>query len=209
MKTDELIAILAQDPSPKKPPITLGALGILLAVLSCVLTKFWLGLRPELNAMTIPASFCFKTFILGSLVILSLHALKASSVPLGRFTLKHFAIGLAALFLVALGYEWITKPAGEIGKLFLLPNFGDCLLFVTLYGAGVSIVLLALIKHAAPLHYGRTAGFIGLASACVGALGYSIHCPVDSPTFMLIAYGLPQLMLYMASRFLLARFLRW
>jgi hypothetical protein len=209
MKTDELVTILSQDPLAKKPPMTLATLVILLVALSCLLTKFWLGLRPELNAMTITASFCFKTFVLSSLAILSLQALKASSVPLGRFTLKHFGIGLAVFFLASLGYEWATKSTGQIGQLFLLPNFKDCLLYVTLYGSGISVAILALIKHAAPLHCERTAGLIGLASACVGALGYSIHCPIDSPTFILIAYGLPQLTLYITTRFLFARFLRW
>jgi hypothetical protein len=109
----------------------------------------------------------------------------------------------------ALLHEWTTKPDEQIQKLFLFPNYTDCLIYSTLFGSAVSLVLLAHMKHAAPPNLGRTAGFIGLAAACIGALGYSIHCPIDSPTFMTIAYGLPQLTLYLVSRVLFTRFLRW
>ena len=208
MKTDELINILAQS-EPKKPMMALGTLATFLVAVCCLLTKFWLGLRPELEAMTIPMSFCFKTAILSSLVVLSLQALKSSSVPLGRFTLKHFAIFMGLFLSAALVYEWVTTPVAQIGSLFLLPNFKSCLVYVTLFGSFVSIAIFLLIKNAAPFHYERTAGFIGLASACVSALGYSIHCPIDSPTFIVVAYGLPQLILYVASRLVFPRFLRW
>lgn len=208
MKTEELINILAQS-EPKKPIMTLGILATCLIAVCGLVTKLWLGLRPELDAMTITISFCFKTMILSSLVLLSLHALKSSSIPLGKFTLKHFAILLAVILCTALVYEWTTTPVARIASLFLLPNFKSCLAYVTLYGLFVSIPIFFLIKNTAPLHYKRTAGLIGLASACISALGYSIHCPIDSPTFIVVAYGLPQLTLYIVSRLTFPLFLRW
>lgn len=209
MKTAELIDILSQDQLAKKPPITLGTLGIILVACCGLVTKLCLGLRPELNAMTIPMSFCFKTLVLSFFAVLSLQALKASSVPLGRFTLRHFGIVLAVFFMGSLGYEWATQPIDQIKSLFFLPNFKDCLIYVTLFGSGISVAILTVIKQAAPLHYERTAGLIGLASAAIGALGYSIHCPIDSPTFIIVAYGLPQLALYFVSRLVFPRFLHW
>ena len=208
MKTDELINILSQS-EPTKPAMALGTMATFLVALCGLLTKLWLGLRPELEAMTISMSFSFKTLILCSLVVLSLQALKSSSVPLGRFTFKHFALFLAMFLTAALVFEWATTPVMQIGHLFLLPNFKSCLIYVTLFGSFVSIALFLVIKNAAPFHYERTAGFIGVASACVSSLGYSIHCPIDSPTFIIVAYGLPQLILYMASRLVFPRFLRW
>jgi len=208
MKSEELINILAQS-EPKKPIMKLGSLATCLIALCGLLTKLWLGLRPELDAMTITMSFCFKTLILSSLVLLSLNALKSSSLPLGKFTLKQFAIFLAVILCSALVYEWTTTPVARIANLFLLPNFKSCLAYVTLYGLFASIPIFLLIKNSAPLHYKRTAGLIGLASACISALGYSIHCPIDSPTFIVVAYGLPQLTLYIVSRLTLPHFLRW
>ena len=208
MKTEELINILAQS-EPKKPIMTLGTLAGCLIAVCGFLTKLWLGLRPELDAMTITISFCFKTIILSSLVLLSLHALKSSSAPLGKFTLKRFAIFLAVFFGAALVYEWTTTPVSQVANLFLLPNFKSCLAYVTLYGSFASIPIFLLIKNSAPLHYEHTAGLIGLASACISALGYSIHCPIDSPTFIVVAYGLPQLILYIVTRLTLPHFLRW
>ena len=209
MKTSELIAILSQDPVPRKPRLTIEILGALLIVLCGLVTKFWLGLRPELNTMSVPTSFWFKTLTLGSLIILSVQALKASSVPLGRYKLRYFAIAFAVVFTGALLHEWMTKPVEQIQHLFLLPNFTDCLIYSTLFGSAVSLALLAQMKHAAPPNLGRTAGCIGLAAGCIGGLGYSIHCPIDSPTFIAIGYGVPQLTLYLVSRVLFVRFLRW
>lgn len=208
MKTDELINILSQS-EPEKQIISLGTLTTLLIAVCALITKLWLGLRPELEAMTIPMSFCFKTMVLSSLVVLSIQALKSSAAPIGRFTFKNFAVFLVIFLMAALLYEWVTTPITQISNLFLLPNFKSCLIYVTFFGSCMSIVICSLIKHAAPLHYKKTAGFIGLASASVSALGYSIHCPIDSPTFIVIAYGLPQLTLYIVSRLVLPRFLRW
>jgi hypothetical protein len=208
MKTEELINILSQS-EPKKPIMTLGTLATCLIAVCGLITKLWLGLRPELDAMTITMSFCFKTLILSSLVLVSLHALKTSSVPLGKFTLKHFAVFLAVFLCASLVYEWMTTPVAQIANLFLLPNFKSCLVYVTLYGSFVSIPIFFMIKNSAPLHYESTAGLIGLASACISALGYSIHCPIDSPTFIVVAYGIPQLTLYIVSRLTFPHFLRW
>jgi len=210
MKTDELIAILSQDSTAKKPRLSLEVLGSFLLVFCFLTTQLWLGLRPELDTASFPVSFWFKTLLLGSLVTLSLQALKSSSVPLGRFKLRFFGIGFAVFVVAALAYEWTTKSTNQIEDLFLLPNFKMCLIYSTLYGSGLSLVILAAVKkYAAPLNLGRTAGFIGLSAACIGGLGYSIHCPIDSPTFIVIAYGLPQLVLYGFARLLFARFLRW
>jgi hypothetical protein len=174
-----------------------------------MVTTFWLGLRPELTTMSVPASFWFKTLTLGSLMILSLEALKDSSVPQGRYQMRYFAIAFAVFLVGAVLFEWTTKPVEQIKSLFLLPNFKACLIYSTLFGAAVSLALLAHMKQAAPPNLGRTAGLIGLAAASIGGLGYSIHCPIDSPTFIAIAYGLPQLTLYHVSRVLCTRFLRW
>lgn len=210
MKTDELIAILSQDKTPRKPYLTLGFISVVVLVLNFVVTKFWLGLRPELDALTLPVSFWFKTLVLAALIVISLQALSASALPMRQSRLRVFPILFVAFFAASLAYEWTIKTTTEIEHLFFLPNFQGCLIYTTLFGSGISFVLFAAVKkRAAPLKPGLTAGFIGLVAACIGGLGYSIHCPIDSPTFILVAYGLPQLTLYFAGRFLFTRFLRW
>lgn len=49
----------------------------------------------------------------------------------------------------------------------------------------------------------------GFAAAAAGAVGYSLHCPIDSPTFVVVAYGLPMTWVTLASRLLITRLLRW
>jgi hypothetical protein len=173
-------------------------------------TRLWLGVRPELAAFAPTVSFAFKTGVLGAWAFLVLNGLAAAAVPLGRFTLKIFAGVFALLFALALAHEWITHSTNEIVRLFYLPNFKDCLRYVFLYGSCLSLILLLVARaRSAPVDTKKMAGLIGLAAACIGAVGYSVHCIVDSPTFILVSYGIPMIVLYGATRLLFPRFLEW
>ena len=80
---------------------------------------------------------------------------------------------------------------------------------MSLYGGIGAVILSRVMKNYAPLDTEKTAGFIGLAAASVGAVGYSFHCPVDSASFILLAYGLPTVGVWALSRKFLSRQLAW
>lgn len=210
MKTEELITILSQGQPVKKPIVDLKILSILLVLVCFLLTRIVLGLRPELQSLQLPYSFWFKTCLLAGAALFGVRMLLVSSVPVSKFGVQYYGYFLAVCAGCALIYEWATKPFDQIKQIFLMPNFGDCLFFVSIFGAGASLVMLLFVSRlAAPLNLRRTAGFIGLAAAGISGFGYSFHCPIDSPTFIVTAYGLPQLCLFFVCRKFYAHFLKW
>ncbi len=209
MKTDDLINILSQSPQPKMPLSLKAALALILLA-SIIATLSVLGLRPDLAHITSDLTALHKTILLASILWVAGWALVNSAKPLPDE--KNFKICpwlVLGLFSGSIAFEWLTTPSNEILALFLLPNFKVCLIAVTAYGMAGSIFLTWLMKSYAPAHEKKTGILIGIAAAGAGALGYSIHCPVDSPTFITIAYGLPVLAISAVTGLLAPRFIKW
>lgn len=209
MKTDDLINILSQSPQPKAP-LSLKTALVVILVTSVIVTLSVLGLRPDLAYITADLTALHKTILLVSILWFAGWALLNSAKPLPSE--KNFKICpwlVLGLFGSSIAFEWLTTPPNEIVALFLLPNFSVCLTAVTIYGTVGAIFLIWLMKSYAPANEKKTAILIGLAAAGAGALGYSIHCPVDSPTFITIAYGLPVLAISAVTGFLAPRFIKW
>jgi hypothetical protein len=208
LKTDELITLLAQASAPKRP-INLGFLATGVLLISALATLAILGLRPELIVGQPPVSFWIKTALLSAMAIISLRELSSCSKPVAdkRVAWPILLLAMAATLLIV--HEWLTVDVDKILGGFLLPNFRCCLIAVTLYGGLGMVGFTALMRRYAPTDLRRCAGCIGWTAAAVGALGYSIHCPLDSPTFITVAYGLPMVMLWAAGRFILPRHLNW
>jgi hypothetical protein len=209
MKTDDLINILSQSPQPKAP-LSLKAALLLVLLGSTIVTLSVLGLRPDLAYITADLTALHKTILLASILWVTGWALINSAKPLsGEKNSKICPWLLVGLFGGSVAFEWLTTPFNEILPLFLLPSFSVCLTAVTLYGAVGAVFLTWLMKSYAPAHEKKTSLLIGLASAGAGALGYSIHCAVDSPTFITIAYGLPVLTISVVTGLLAPRFIKW
>ena len=208
METNDLINILAQAPQPKRP-LRLGLLAAVIAILSASVTIATLGLRPELIAGQPPASFWIKTALLSVMALVSLRELSRSSKPIAQPRMPWLAL-LLAIAATALGvHEWLTVDSSKILGGFLSINFRACLVAVTIYGGLGMAGFTVLMRRYAPANTKQCAGFIGLAAAAAGAVGYSIHCPFDSPTFIVVAYGLPMAALWAIGRRVLPNKLNW
>ena len=208
IETNDLINILAQAP-PLKRPMRLGWLAAMIALLSALATMAVLGLRPELVAGQPPASFGMKTLLLVAMACVSLMELNRASKPLATPRTRWPMIALAAVAALGVAGEWLRVDAHDIIGGFLLPNFPTCLLAVTVYGSLGMVGFTLLIRRYAPAVAKHCAGLIGLAAAAAGAVGYSLHCPLDSPTFIVVAYGLPMVALWAIGRLVLPRQLSW
>jgi hypothetical protein len=208
MKTDELINVLTQMPPTGRPP-RLGLLAVIVTALSAFATIAILGLRPELAAgQPPPGSFWIKTLLLAGMAIVSLIELERVSKPLAMRPLWP-VIALAVDSALCVVSEWQTVDYRSILGGFLTPNFPSCLICVTAYGVFGMAGFTVLMRHYAPADTRQCAGLIGLAAAASAAVGYSIHCPIDSPTFVVVAYGMPMIALWLIGRLLLPRKLNW
>lgn len=207
MRTDELIAVLAKAPRPTPPLRWMAALAVLTAAIMA-LNVAVLGLRPDIAAP--PLSMAHKSVLLVALLVVAGHVLARTARPVETARLERLPVlVLTVLFAASLIWEWSQVPAAEILHFFALPNFPFCLGAVSIYGAMAAAALTWLMRYYAPADERRAAAAVGFAAAAAGAVGYSVHCPVDSPTFVLIAYGLPVFWVTLAARTAVARHIRW
>ncbi len=209
MNTDDLIKILAQSPrAPQK--LQIGAWGIALVALATLATQVMLGLRPEVLAFAPSPSLLVKLAVIGLLALTAVLDLKEQSVPVAAARCARPVGIVTALLLVGLvAHEWLTVDSAQIKAFFYLRNFPACLLFVALYGVMGAIALTVHMQASAPADTRRAASAIGFAAAATGAVGYAMHCPIDSPTFIAVAYGIPLFFITLAARLILPRFLKW
>ncbi|CDI03311.1 membrane hypothetical protein [Candidatus Competibacter denitrificans Run_A_D11] len=207
MKTDDLITLLSQSPQPRKP------LSFSLVLLACLammtaFTVFVPGLRPDLAIARM--AVVHKTILLGAAAGMAGFLLKNAAKPMPDDQgVKLYLWLLVALYLGSIFFELITTPLSRIAGFFYTVNFPECLFFVTLYGAVGSWILLWLMRFYAPHDLKKAGMTIGFAAATTGAVGYSLHCTIDSPVFITIAYGLPVLLVSVIMRKLADKFIRW
>lgn len=208
MKTDELITVLSQSPSPKKPLCFLLFFPAFFVLTACV-TYVTLGFRLEVVQMIPPLGFWIKSLILFSFAALALVSLRQESRPLAR-KVPVYAFGLLMLgLLVLVGWEWRTTPAEYILDKAYLPNLLFCLSFTSLYAFAGTAAIIHLLKYYAPMHLRKASGLAALAAVATGGLGYSLHCNVDSPTFIAVAYGLPCLVSVLIARKIVPHYINW
>ncbi len=209
LNTNDLIAILSQSAPPRKP-ISLILVLLVLCVASASVTLVLLGARADLDeALTLPG-FLLKTLLLSAAAIIAGLAVRRGATPLPRLRgLIPLVSGFALLLGGAILFEWTTTSATHILAKFPTPNFAICLLFVLLYGSMGTICLTGVMRLYAPADPKTAATVIGLAAATAGAMGYSLHCPFDSPTFVAVAYGLSILLVVLIARRFATAFIRW
>ena len=209
MDTNDLIAVLSQSAPPRKP-VSFTLVLFILCVASAAVTVIFLGVRADLGEALPHPGFLFKTLLLFTAAMLAGLAVRRGATPLSRLHgLTPFVWGFALLLGGAILFEWVTTPATQILALFPTPNFIICLLAVLIYGSIGVVCLIGLMRLYAPADPKTAATLIGLAAATTGALGYSLHCPFDSPTFIVVAYSLPILGVTMLARCVAPTFIRW
>lgn len=211
MDTNDLITILSHSAPPRKP-MSFATVLLILCIGCALMTIAVLGLRPDIgNALVSPAPL-FKTLLLVSAVALAGWAVRygATPLPLPRMSrVRLFVYGFVLLLAGSVLVEWTMVPASRILDQFFTGNFITCVLSILLYGGLGTVALIWLMRFYAPADNRSAATLIGLAAAAAGALGYSIHCPFDSPTFIAVAYGLPVLAVTLTARYYASRFIRW
>lgn len=209
MKTDELLTILAQT-KPPQPAITFGPAVCLLALVSCALILSSLGLRHDLDVSLYQSGLWIKTGFLSLVLLASFAGLRQSAYPVaGRDYARLIYLGLWIVLFVAGLYEITQKPFEDIWHSWISSTGMVCMGFVLSYGLIGQIVLVKIMRSFAPVDLKRAGQYIALSAAGAGALGYSVHCSMDNPAYVVVAYGLPTLLLMLSGRYFLPRFIRW
>lgn len=212
MKTDDLIEVLVEDRA-MRPPRPRSAVTVALIAGAIVAgIVFMLSLYPRADLLQVVGTyrFLFKIALVftlaASAICLALQLARPEPVPRRLLFLMAVAPAMLAVAVIA---ELVVMPEATWmpGMIGISPFF--CVLMITLLSIGPLLAFLAALRHGAPANPGAAGAFAGLASGAVGAAIFVIHCPNDSPLFVMVWYSLAialvTLVGYLAGR----RWLAW
>jgi hypothetical protein len=158
--------------------------------------------------MTLPV--VAKALMGASLAAVALFVLQRSLRP-GLRSGPWLALALLPIAFV-LGWALLTltqAPAENWSGLIFGRNWRACLIAVPLYSVVPFLILLGLARRGAPVDGRVTGAAIGIASAGLAIVGYSLHCPDDAVPFLATWYPLALAIVTMLATLIAPRFLRW
>ena len=208
MNTDELIKSLAAEAGPVKPLPPLGRrfiLWLVVSLLYALFCLFWIGWRTDLRAVATAPGFIWQTLLLAMLTVSSAWLAFVLSIP-GR---ERGHAGKIAVGLVAVA--WLTTL---LVLILITPDHspGDgwaCSLHITLVGLLPAILLMLMIKRAAPLQWLWAGISVGLAMIALGATALQFACGTDDPMHLLFWHLLPGVFLVLIAAGLASRLFRY
>lgn len=212
MKTEDLIRTLSADASPRENMplrlIAFGALGSYLVLVLIVIVGF--GIRADFATAVASPRVQFKFAFGLALIASSLSAL----IPLMRpettpSQALRALIPAGCVAIIGAAGELMTTDAASWGTRLLGNNAIFCLLIVP----GLSLIPLAVLLYAgrsAASSFNGTLGFVaGLLSGGLAATAYALHCPDDSPLFVITWYGIAIALIGLVGARLGRRLLKW
>ena len=211
MKTDFLIDMLARNVEPAERPHCLRRVALTLVVGLCVgvaLLAIWLGVRPDIGAARMPVMFkaMFSAAAAAVVLPLALQLMKPGR-PLG------WRIGAVLVFVGLCVGVTVVALMGEMPERRMEAwtggGFPWCLVLVPLLGAPTAALLLWLMRAFAPTRLTMAGAAIGALSGGVGAMAYSMYCPIDSVAFVTTWYVLAIALSAALGSVIGSRLLRW
>jgi hypothetical protein len=213
MKTDELIAMLAEGAPPVQPDAGVRRLAMALGwglFGATLLMALLLGVRPDLaRALRVPM-FWMK---LGVPVLAALAALQLAwrlglpGTGPGRAPLLLSALlllawtGAAAMLMRSAPEAWAPMVFGVTWK--------TCPFNIALLSSPVFIAAFWALRGMAPTRPAQAGAAAGLLAGASGAAVYALHCPEMAPPFLAIWYVLGMLIPALLGAALGPRLLRW
>ena len=193
MKTDDLIAILADDLKPARrgmvarwllPGLVLGAL------LSTALMMTTIGPRPDIHAAMQLNAFWVK--FLYTLALAGLGFVLAARQARAGQTSRSLTLALAApvAALMVLAGIQLSAPNANAASLVMGSTWMVCPWLILMLSLPLTLCLLLVMRRLAPTRLGHAGAAAGLLSGAIAATIYGFHCPEMAAPFLLIWYTL-------------------
>jgi hypothetical protein len=194
MKTDELIATLAKDVAPVRPlpsPAVRARGWSAIAVLFVIAGLMLFGTRPNLGALAGQAGFIWTTALATATIGLSVLASLILSVPGAERSPELRATAMLAVGLWAATLTWSALGSGPA----LEPDhhWPACFARIMSIGLVPAVMLVTMIRQAAPLKPRWTFGLAFAGAVAVGALAIQFICPLDAAVHALRGHLAPVL----------------
>jgi len=211
LKTEELIAALAQDRQVSPSPARLMAWTLPFAVLAGAAALLGtMGVRADLAQMVGEPRFLFKFLLTLSLAIPALLLLPRVATPVHRSGGWKHGLWLAPLVMfVGVLLELVALPSQSWAPSAVGHNALWCLSMVPTLALAPLAAALYCLRQAAPANPARAGAVAGMASGALAATVYALHCTDDSPLFVGLWYSLAVLFVSAVGAWLAARLARW
>lgn len=211
MRTDNLIAALAQDDTPVRPiaPRLIALAGpALLASAAVALTM--LGIRADLLAALLTPAVAMKWLLPLAVGLAAASAALRLSRPLGRPPVAEAVVAVTgAVALVWLAGAALAAEPGTLWPQMKGQTRLTCLGTITAVSALPLAIGLAILREGASPAPARSGAMLGLAVGGLAATLYALHCDEDAPLFFLTWYGLGIAIVGAAGALAGRHLLRW
>lgn len=199
MKTDDLIAMLANGPDVAAAPppgthwrnaSTLGA-GLLASV---TLMAMLLGVRPNLEQLVQLPDFWIKVGFVVCLCLAAWQVSRRLCMPGAATRALPLLLAMPLLLMWALGAIVLSEaPPEQRAELFWGATWRSCPLLIALLSLPILAAVLRLMRQLAPTRLRLAGAAAGFAAGGMAALVYCLHCPELAASFVGFWYVLGML----------------
>ena len=211
MKTPALIALLASDPLPSRPPAWHLPLAATVALgLSLAMVVGGWGLHADLRGLVASASYQLKTVWLLGLALSSGTLVWRLARPAERDGYGMHGIGVFLLIMACTGaYNlWQADPADRL-TLLMGQSWWSCPLSIALIALPWLAVWLLYLRQMAPTRLAWSGASAGFLSGAMATALFSLHCTDTSYAFFSVWYVAGMGLSTAMGAFLGPRYLRW
>jgi hypothetical protein len=191
MRTDNLVALLAEDLTPVRAGhvlrlLTLGLVGGM--VVSAAVMVPWLGLRPEMGDAMMTTPFWIK-FAYTLVLAVCGFWLVTRQARAGAGAPAAFLVGALALAAMAgLAVMQLAPPDAPRHALIMGASANVCTRNIFVLSLPVFAGLLWAMRQLAPTRLVLAGASAGLLAGAAGAWVYAFHCDESAAPFMAIWY---------------------
>jgi hypothetical protein len=206
--TDDLIRSLASTAGTRRSASLQVALAITgVASLACAILLVFsiIGIRQDFADMAVRLPFAFKVLYTGALVagtsVVALYAATPGASATALYALS------PAVILLACGVIFDPTGAPIMGR--TSTAFAICVGHILLLSLPAMILTFVFMRKAAPTQPLFAGAVIGMLSASVGALAYTLACKNDGTAFVAIWYAVACAIMAAIGAVVGHRVLRW
>ena len=181
------------------PPVRLARWAITSAALA-LLSVVIIGVRADLASQMQNGWFVARATATLGIVVSAAMVAFLMSVPGVEPSLRVRALPLSACFIWgAMLIATIAAAQSPLDLLAKVTPHPSCVLLIASTAIMPAVILMPMLRHAAPLQARWTGGLAGLASLALGALGAQFVCTNDAAAHHLLWHFIPLVLLTMAS----------
>jgi hypothetical protein len=206
--TDDLIRSLASAAGTRRSASLQAAFAVTGALsLACALLLVFsvIGIRQDFVDMAVRIPFAFKVVYAGALVagasVVALYAATPGASATALYALS------PAVILLACGVIFDPTRFPVMGR--TSPAFAICVGHILFLSLPAIILTFVFMRKAAPTQPLFAGAVIGVLSASVGALAYTLACRNDSTAFVAIWYAVACAIMAFIGAVVGHRVLRW